>query len=170
MNKYLKRVLDFLGIDPSIDNTKEVIEQKVKVEDNIQEPVISFIKCFKANPKRFKIKELPCVVGGVIYPRYNNWRYTLTDNLTSEVFSFTIYFERIVGQDDSICEYHQITSLVINSGSNIPLSFAECVLLWSELQPLASRKQAKDRYSRIAGARIEREIKAERERLTNIYK
>jgi hypothetical protein len=170
MNKYLKHVLDFLGVDPSIDNTKEGIEQDVKVEDNIQEPVISFIKCFKANPKRFKIREVPNVLGGVIYPRYNNWEYMLTDNLTLEVFTFTVYFDRTIGCNGDVCENHYITSIKTNNESKLNLSYEEGELLWSELHTIASRKQAKDRYTRIAGARIEREIQAERDRLTNIYK
>ena len=170
MIKYLKRVLDFLGINPSINNTKEVIEQEFKAEDNIQEPVISFIKCFKANPKRFKIKEVQDVFNGDLYRRYNNWGYTLTDKLTLEVFNFTVYFDRVVGCNGDICENHYITSIKTNNEVELHISPEEGTLLWSELHAIASRKQAKDRYARIVGARIEREIKAERERLTNIYK
>lgn len=170
MNKYLKRVLDFLGIDPSIDNTKEIIEQEVKVESNIQEPVISFIKCFKANPKRFKITEVPRVIDGAIHPRYNHREYVLTDKLTLEVFNFTDYFNRTIGDNGDVCENHYLTSDKTNKDSELRLSYEEGALLWSELHTIANRKQAKDRYARIARARVEREIKAERERLTSIYK
>lgn len=170
MIKYFKRVLDFLEIDPSIDNTKEIIEQEVKVEDNIQEPVISFIKCFKENPKRFKITEVPQVIDGAIHLRYNNREYMLTDSITLEVFTFKVYFDRTIGCNGDVCENYSITSVKTNKDSELHLSYEEGALLWSELHTIANRKQAKDRYARIARARIEREIKAERERLTNIYK
>lgn len=158
MNKYLKRVLDFLGIGPSINNTKEVIEQEVKVESNIQEPVISFIKCFKANPKRFEITVLLGKEGRC---------YTLKDRLIGESFNFDV-------QINHTTEYEGC-GMVSRSRSfigieGLPISYDEAELLYTELQPVANRKQAKDRYARIAGSRIEREIKAERERLTNIYK
>jgi FMN-dependent NADH-azoreductase len=140
MNKYLKRVLDFLGIDPSIDNTKEVIEQEVKLESNIQEPVISFIKCFKANPKRFVFD----------WNADNRW---MVDTTTNEVFNFVFSWD-----------YNRGLTRV----DNLDLNKKELEYLHNNITSVLDER--KSRKNSIIQIRKNRTNIKNRERLTQVYR
>lgn len=65
---------------------QEVVE--VKAEPDIKEPVYSFIKCFKKNPKRFKIEVDVLDDVYQIKPLHSlRTDYTLTDKETGKEFS-----------------------------------------------------------------------------------
>jgi len=154
MNKYLKRVLDFLGVDPSIDNTKEVTEQEVKVEDNIQEPVISFIKCFKANPKRF-----------VFRLDMRRFEYVMIDKLTKEVFVYDTEHSHTINLNNSnfLARVLQVQYI-----KGLDLSRAELDYIGDNIRPVILSRI--DKKKSITEVRKNRANIKNRERLTNIYK
>lgn len=65
---------------PYITNT--VPMPKVKSQKNVSEPVISFVDCFKSNPKRFKIKTNP--LDNSISISY------IEDRVTKDIWTFCI--------------------------------------------------------------------------------
>ena len=154
MNKYLKRVLDFLGVDPSIDNTKEVTEQEVKVEDNIQEPVISFIKCFKANPKWF-----------VFRLDMRRFEYVMIDKLTKEVFVYDTEHSHTINLNNSnfLARVLQVQYI-----KGLDLSRAELDYIGDNIRPVILSRI--DKKKSITEVRKNRANIKNRERLTNIYK
>ena len=63
---------------------KEVIPEK---KPNISEPVISFIETFKANPKRFKVSKVSCVVVG----SSGSFTFTLEDKYNKLFWTFNLF-------------------------------------------------------------------------------
>lgn len=83
-------VLGAVGIVYGKGKESEVVEEEPVKEDvtNISEPVISFLKVFNENPKRFKLEQTLKMFENPGYGLQSGYGYKLTDNILKE--SWTI--------------------------------------------------------------------------------
>lgn len=108
---------------------------------DIQEPVISFIQCFKANPKRFVFD----------WDLYGQW---MTDTMTNEIFKF---------RTDNTSQEHPLTYV-----NNLDLNKEELDYIYMNVTSTIHERM--DRMDTILKIRKNRANIKNRERLTNIYK
>lgn len=108
---------------------------------DIQEPVISFIKCFKANPKRFVFR----------WDLFDQW---MVDTTTMEVFKF---------RTDNMSQTHPLICV-----NKLDLNRDELDYLYTNINTIIdSRIHRRDHILKL---RKNRSNIKNRERLTNIYK
>lgn len=82
------------GTEDRVVQDVPAVEEKLPEKD-ISEPVISFVKTFKKNPKRFKARLKDHSFESADYPDYKTLeQYELTDKWTGEKFS-VIKWDRI---------------------------------------------------------------------------
>ena len=122
-----------------------VTEKPIVVKTNISEPVISFVKAVKKDPKRFNITKSAGLSFGV-------FDYSVSDRKTLGNFSCKIYFRDSVYTGNSQHVF----------GKSEPwLTDAEVLYVVKELEEFF-----KEKVERVKG-KIE---KRARERLTKLYK
>lgn len=133
-------------------NTYEVKVSVVKKPEadklqDISEPVISFVKCFKENPNRFKIQRGDY---DLTFPEFS-----IEDKKTNESWKFNIYS----------CGYAIVCPI-----SSFPsfLTNQEVTYIYKQLKDVLRKRQEK--LNSIRAIRAQRKHKAERERLTTIYR
>lgn len=141
------------------ENESEELEscsEDVIIPEGVSEPVISFVKCFQENPKRFKL--LRNSMGGLISSDGGSGNiyvlYILLDKKENIIYRYACNT-----QEDNNKDYIDVLRLInTNEGS----------FLISELSKVF--KYREKRYQELLTQRKERSQKRLREKLTNIYK
>lgn len=138
-------------------------EEKQKFMDSIREPVFSFLKVFKENPKRFKLKcnsipkkETDEVVVGLLLDFGGCKEYSLIDLETGEEFKFNHYRTRLN-------KYQVPVSMLTHNW----LERNELTHLYQEIRKHYAERQL--RKDVILFKRRDRVLLKERNRLTEIY-
>ena len=128
-------------------------EMEVETPKDISEPVISFLKVFESNPRRFKVKET-FHTSGVICGGYSP--YKLIDTYSKESFKF----QR---------SWHYYPEDRLYGIKDLPdfLTFDEKKLVIKTIWEYYSGRKSKLEY--LKGIRKERNKSKERKRLTKIY-
>lgn len=124
------------------NKSTEPLSNKVK---DISEPVISFLKVFENNPKRFKIV-------GVSVDSWNSATYNFIDTFNSESWHFTRRWFCTGGYTYSLPSF---------------LTKAEKSLIVERLESYYSGR--KKRLTELKELRRQRALNKERDRLTKIY-
>lgn len=114
--------------------------------EDISEPVISFVKCFKENPSRFKIKRENY---DLTFPEFS-----LTDKITKEIWKFNMYIRWYT----EVCPILRYPDFLTNQEVNY---------IYDQLKDVIRKIQEK--LNSLRATRAQRKHKAERERLTTIY-
>ena len=162
--KTLRKVLpyqegDCISNTPlSSENASEKLESDCKeviIPEGVSEPVISFVKCFKENPKRFEIREVSPLVmqvkDNVLGRTYKCALYSYTEHACNATHSYLVA-KQLCLKGDKVLEFtHEEGRFLVNSLRNV----------------ISSRQT---RYNHLLTQRKERSQKRLREKLTNIYR
>lgn len=133
-------------------------ENNIIIPEDVSEPVISFVKCFKENPKRFKVSNTASeyIIEGCSDKVYYN---IFTDLVTGDVFK-GYYFD-----------LRELLGVYIYEGERkfaLDLSDNELKLLGEVITDYSwGRNIRKNRILQVRKDRVKRDI---RKRLTKIYK
>lgn len=127
---------------------------KEVIPDGVGEPVISFVNCVLANPKRFKIERRTGLrILGRSY-------YTLKDTKTNEGWPFyqhTVPYQ-VLCAISIISNLHVVSDLVVKS---------EVKYILDKLEPLFHKYQK--RLANFNEKKHNRDIRRERKRLMGVY-
>ena len=156
MFKWLTRALckekTIIVKDPIIASLEEAAKRVWKESNNkvlvISEPVTSFLKCFKQNPRRFKFVRTDKQIGF-----YGNQYYKFTDTKTSESWRIT---------------YRPVYSNVPHIEDVTWMTTDERALIFEVIAGHYSKRSEK--LAQIRKDKHTTKVNKERERLTKIYK
>ena len=145
-----------------LNNSDEVVkdqkESKHKSKPNISEPVISFVKTFKENPKRFtyvKDKDRE----NIINPRVSYINKVLTDTFTKEVFKIT---------EINLCRWELYQPNIILTKDEIDYIDKEIVTPYKERKARYIETKLNRECVQEKRKEVRKELQ-ERRRLTKIY-
>lgn len=142
----IKRLLNLIFGE---DNTSHRENTKPEVS-NISEPVISFLKCFKDNPKRFKAS---CGWYTVEMSMITTQTYFITDKEKGIKYKYSAYPLKV-----ELTDCIDVSKLLSHQEITHVISVFE-----------AEFKDRQERYNQILKQRKQREIVKLRNRLTEIY-
>lgn len=142
------------GYENLVEKQIELDEYEAEIKNapkNISEPIISFVECFKANPKRFTLK--------YHWHRYGNI-YKLLDKITKQEWEFysSAFTYGDIPQEDKYKTY-----------SGYPDFLSECEKDYLYTHISAAFLARKARFDTIKQERKERQNMSERKRLISIY-
>lgn len=132
-----------------------VTEKPIAVKTNISEPVISFVKAVKKNPKQFAIQKSGYFADGVNFYGSEWIKYSVNDKVNDKTFI------GVIVKDTSIISYTPKLPDRIYQKSEPWLTDEEVLYVVKELEEFF-----KEKVERVK-AKIE---KRARERLTKLYK
>lgn len=155
-------------IDKSVTSPQEASEEgesvfkEDNIPENVSEPVISFVKCFKENPKRFSLAKLPFTWG------YQSWYadYILTDKVKKLKYVGRVY--GLWASTEKGLPYKVWVEYVVCEEGRLNLTEQEGMFLYEVLREVFTERQK--RYDKLLSHRRQRPQEKLREKLTNIYK
>lgn len=128
-------------------------EVEVETPKNISEPVISFLKVFESNPRRFKIRPIP-TPNSVAIEGYRSQE--MVDNHTKESFKFLQKW--YYNPEDGLYGTKDLPDFLTSDEKKLVIK-----TIWDSFQ------ERKARFEYLKGIRKERNNSKERKRLTKIY-
>lgn len=130
---------------------KRKIEVEVETPKNISEPVISFLKVFESNPRRFKVFMQPTTAGEA---HYCFQAYKLSDKVTGENWRFLVRpaFYGYNGRYEELPAY---------------LTEDEKALIIDKI--ISYFNVRKEKLEKLNKVREQRKLNKERDRLKTIY-
>jgi|TARA_A100001391_G_scaffold199931_1_gene183722 hypothetical protein len=162
----IKRLLNFIfGEDNSCNkkdyyfkgntvNSNNIVDDS-NIPDNVSEPVISFVKCFKENPKRFK----------GYFGMNTEQVYSLEDKVTGIKYTYSL--ESYTELRPSITRIYSIVGSLNINYEELELTFEESRFLVKSLRGIMQNRVAK--RNKILEQRKQRTQKRLREKLTKFY-